>query len=194
MRAVAPAQTRTTLRVVLATVLVVSVLALAAGRADGGGSWHSYLAPARACPGSTDRGASAAVQERATACLVNWARARARVARLRHPASLRRAATLKGRKVVACGQFSHTPCGTDPRAAVRASGYRYATLGENLFLGNWGRVSARDVVGAWLGSPGHRENILRPGFRHLGAALVRASGMASDGDGALWVTEFATPG
>ena len=31
------------------------------------------------------------------------------------------------------------------------------------------------------------------GFRHFGAALVRANGMRRDGVGALWVTEFATP-
>jgi uncharacterized protein YkwD len=76
---------------------------------------------------------------------------------------------------------------------VHAVGYRYSYLGENLFLGTWGKVSARDAVRAWLGSPSHRENMLRPGFRHLGAALVRARGMRSDGDGALWITEFATP-
>jgi len=66
-------------------------------------------------------------------------------------------------------------------------------MGENLFLGTWGQVSPREAVAAWLQSPPHRANILRPGFRHLGAALVRAPGMGSDGDGALWITEFATP-
>ena len=181
-------------RLVLTALLGASLLAaLAAGRADGAESSASYLAPVSACPGSTDRDAPVAVQERAAACLVNWARARARVSRLRRPASLGRAAALKGGKVASCGDFSHTPCGVDPRASVRAVGYRYARLGENLFLGTWGQVSARDAVRAWLGSPAHRENMLRPGFRHLGAALVRARGMRPDGDGALWVTEFATP-
>ena len=126
-------------------------------------------------------------------CLLNWARAEARLKRLRRPALLGRAATLKGRKVAACGQFSHTPCGSDPRAALHAVGYRYATMGENLFLGSWGRVSPREAVAAWLRSPAHRANILRPGFRHVGAALVRAPGLRTDGDGALWITEFATP-
>jgi uncharacterized protein YkwD len=113
--------------------------------------------------------------------------------RLGRPASLGRAATLKGRKVASCRDFSHTPCGADPTAPLRAAGYRYSTFGENLFLGSWGKVSARDAVAAWLRSPGHRANVLRPGFRHLGSALVRARGMGGDGDGALWITAFATP-
>ena len=182
-------------RVALAALVATSLLAfLVAGRADGAGrSWASYVAPASACPGSADASAAPAVQERAVGCLLNWARAEARLRRLGRPALLGRAASLKGRKVAACGQFSHTPCGSDPRAALHAVGYRYRTMGENLFLGRWGGVSAREAVAAWLRSPGHRANILRPGFRHVGAALVRAPGMRADGDGALWITEFATP-
>ena len=57
-------------------------------------------------------------------------------------------------------QFSHTPCGADFTASVRRAGYRYRRFGENLFAGPWGRVTARDVVAAWLKSPGHRANIL----------------------------------
>jgi uncharacterized protein YkwD len=185
----------TRIRLAFAALATAAVVAfLVAGRADGAGrSWQSYVAPATACPGATDRSAPTAVQERAVGCLLNWARAQARLKRLGRPALLGRAATLKGRKVAACGQFSHTPCGSDPRAAINAVGYRYARMGENLFLGTWGRVSPREAVAAWLASPAHRANILRPGFRHVGAALVRAPGMRSEGDGALWITEFATP-
>ena len=194
MRPVTSAHAAAPVRLVLAAALVLSLLAFVlAGRADGAGGRASLLAPASACPGSADRFAPAAVQERAAACLVNWARAHARVSRLARPSALRRAATLKGRKVASCGQFSHSPCGTAPGASVQAVGYRYTRLAENLYLGTWGKVSARDAVAAWLGSPGHRENLLRPGFRHLGAALVRAHGMRRDGDGAIWVTQFATP-
>jgi uncharacterized protein YkwD len=182
-------------RVALAAMVAISLVAfVVAGRADGAArSWSAYLAPASACQGSTDPAASPAVQQRAVACLVNWARAQGRMARLARPASLGRAAVLKGNKVASCGEFSHSPCGADPTAPLRAAGYRYATFGENLFLGTWGNVSARDAVAAWLRSPGHRANVLRPSFRHLGAALVRAPGMRGDGDGALWVTTFATP-
>lgn len=195
MSSVTSPSTATAVRVALAALVAASLLAfLVAAKADGAGrSWASYVAPAAACPGSTDASASPAAQERAVACLLNWARAEARLRRLARPALLRRAATLKGHKVASCRQFSHTPCGSDPRAALNAVGYRYSTMGENLFLGTWGKVSPREAVAAWLRSPGHRANILRPAFRHVGAALVRAPGMRSDGDGALWITAFATP-
>jgi uncharacterized protein YkwD len=180
---------------VLAAAVCASLLAaLIAGRADGAGqAWSTYLAPASACAGSTDPSAPRALQERAVACLLNWARVHARLARLARRAPLRVAATLKGRKVAACHDFSHTPCGVDPRATLERTGYRYATYGENLLLGTWGAVTPHEAVALWLQSPGHRANILRPDFRHLGAALVRAHGMRHDGDGALWVTAFATP-
>jgi uncharacterized protein YkwD len=76
---------------------------------------------------------------------------------------------------------------------LRAAGYRYSSFGENLFVGTWGQVSARDVVAAWLQSPGHRANVLRPGFRDVGAALIRARGLFGDGDAALWIAAFAAP-
>ena len=182
-------------RCALVAALAGCVAALAVtGRADGAGqSWASYLAPASVCAGSSDPSAAPAVQERAVRCLVNWARSRNSRARLARRASLGRAATLKGRQVASCHDFSHAPCGVDPTAALRATGYRYATFGENLYRGTWGKVSARDAVAAWLESPGHRANILGPGFRDVGAALVRAPGMRREGDGALWITAFATP-
>jgi uncharacterized protein YkwD len=60
-------------------------------------------------------------------------------------------------------------------------------------VGVWGQVSARDVVAAWLGSPPHRANLLRPAFRHLGAARVRVSGLFGTGTAAVWVATFASP-
>ena len=76
---------------------------------------------------------------------------------------------------------------------MNQSGYRYASFGENIFVGPWGAVSPRDVVAAWLASPGHRANILRPGFRHVGAALVRGQGILDNGAEAVWTTTFASP-
>ena len=100
---------------------------------------------------------------------------------------------LKGREVASCGQFSHTPCGADADATVRASGYRYRTLGENLFAGTWGRFSPREVVAAWLRSPPHRATILDRRFRHVGVAPVRAHGLLGDGDAVVWTATFASP-
>jgi len=175
-------------------VALLATLALGAGRAEAaGGSWRAYLAPAAACPGAAEPSAPPPAQRRAIACLLDWARARAGQDRLAASRSLARAAALKGRRLAACGEVSHAPCGTDPTAAVRASGYRFARFGENLFAGPAGAVSARDVVAAWLRSPSHRANVLGGEFREAGAALVRARGLLGRGEATVWVVAFGTP-
>jgi uncharacterized protein YkwD len=188
--ATAAAPARVGLTALLATCAAFLVLA---GSADGGArAWNAYLAPASACKGSTEAGASVAVQRRAVACLINWARRQEGRAKLAPSSSLTRAAGMKGQKVASCGQFSHTPCGSDLTGPLKASGYPYASFGENLFVGTWGAVSPRDVVTAWLQSPGHRENMLRPYFRDVGAAAVRASGLMGGGAEVVWVTTFGS--
>lgn len=167
---------------------------LLVGRADGAErAWSVYLAPAGACRAADDALAPAAAQARAVACLVNWARAQDQRSRLVRRSTLQRAAELKGQRVASCGQFSHTPCGANATEGVNATGYRYATFGENLFAGTWGEVSPRDVVNAWLQSPPHRANILGGQFRHVGAASVRANGLLGGTDAVVWTATFASP-
>jgi uncharacterized protein YkwD len=48
------------------------------------------------------------------------------------------------------------------------------TVGENLAWDS-GSGSARVLVDAWLASPDHRANLLRPGFRRIGIGLARGS-------------------
>jgi uncharacterized protein YkwD len=174
--------------------VAVSILALLlAGRADGAErAWSAYLAPAGACAAADDASAPAASQTRAVACLVNWARRQEGRSRLLRRSALRRAAELKGQSVASCGQFSHTPCGAPVTSGVNASGYRYATFGENLFAAT-GSVTPRQVVTAWLNSPPHRANMLSGRFRHLGAAPVRASGLLGGSDAVVWTATFASP-
>jgi uncharacterized protein YkwD len=174
---------------------VASILAfLLVDRADGAARSSSvYLAPAGTCRAADDAAAPAADQMRAVACLVNWARAQDRRSRLARRTALQRAAELKGQRVASCGQFSHTPCGANVTSGVNASGYRYATFGENLYAGTWGRVSPRDVVSAWLQSPPHRANMLSSRFRHVGVAPVRANGLLGGTDAVVWTATFASP-
>ena len=95
--------------------------------------------PPRARAAGDRRAAPAAVQTRAIAVPRELgARAGSTLApRVGARRFTRRGA--EGRAVASCGQFSHTPCGSAVTAAVNASGYRYATFGENLFAGTWGR-------------------------------------------------------
>lgn len=179
---------------VFATIAATLAALLVAGRADSANrAWNAYLAPQGACQAADDVTAAPAVQARAISCLVNWARAQDRRAPLTPRPALRRAAAAKGKEVASCGQFSHTPCGTDVTAAVRAAGYRYSTFGENLFAGSWGQVTARDVLAAWLQSPPHRANVLHPSFRDFGAAPARAPDLFGDGDTVVWTATFASP-
>jgi len=177
---------------VLLTVIVVT-LGFVATAGGAPRSWSSYLAPDGVCAGSTDRAASLRIQQRAVGCLVNWARTRHRQRRLSQSRSLHRAAALKGLGVVACRQISHTPCGSDVSATVRRAGYDYASFAENLYVGSLGAASAKEVVTAWMQSPGHRENILRPGFRDVGAAFVRADGVFYEGAAVVWIVALASP-
>ena len=63
----------------------------------------------------------------------------------------------------------------------------YSTLAENIYEGSGG-VSATTVVAAWMGSPGHRANILSTALNSVGAG-------AQAGRGAVWATaDFGTAG
>ena len=78
-------------------------------------------------------------------------------------------------------------------AAVKKAGYRYGWFGEILFAGTWRQVTAREVVKTWLESPLHRANVLRPQFRHVGVAPVRAPGLLDGSDAVVWTATFASP-
>ena len=57
---------------------------------------------------------------------------------------------------------------------VGRSGYargRFAA-GENLFYGLPPRPSPAKVVAAWMASPGHRHQILNPGWREVGIGTI----------------------
>ena len=179
----------------LVGLLAATFAALAFASSANGGehAGSAYLAPVSACPGSADPGAPARAQIRSVTCLVNWARTQDGHSRLALSSALTRAAAIKGRGVANCLQFSHTPCGGSFTESIERAGYRYSSVAENLYAGPWGRVSARTVVSAWLRSSGHRENILRPGYRHVGAAPVRAEGLLGNGVSVVWTATFASP-
>jgi uncharacterized protein YkwD len=177
MRAVAPA-------VVAAAVFVAAgSLPAAAGIPTG------YLAPVRACPGSARPSADAAVQRRALVCLVNWARRRAGVAPLREDAALSDAASAKANAIVACGDFSHTPCGRDSTASTTAAGYHFRFWAEDLFWGGGGAGTPRSAMRAWLLSPPHRENLFVTAARDLGTGRVQAGSFAGSRNVTVWVLQ-----
>jgi uncharacterized protein YkwD len=181
------------LRTLVGASAVAALLALIVGVRPAPSAPSLLAGAAVACPGAEDLNGPEAAQRQAVVCLVNLARSRADRARLATPRKLRKAATLKGRVVVSCGQLSHTPCGDEPTEALRRAGYRYAWFGENLWLGTWGAFSPRQVVESWLASTPHRANILRSGFTAFGVARSRANGVFGEPSTAVWVATFASP-
>jgi uncharacterized protein YkwD len=180
--------------VVSALTAVVALACLVVAQAEGAtATTTATLVPAGVCRAADDPLASEAAQVRAVACVLNWARVKEGQARLSPRPALHRAATLKGRRVASCGQLSHTPCGSPVTSGITAVGYSFGWFGENLFAGSWRHVTAREVVNAWLQSPGHRENVLGSQFRHIGVAPVRAPGLLDGTDAVVWTATFASP-
>jgi hypothetical protein len=97
--------------------------------------------------------------------LVNAARKNANRSALRLDSRLQWAARTRVIDMATKGKLSHDGW----VAVVDKSGYHWSTLGENIALGY---PSPSAVVGAWLGSSGHRANILGPFFRDTGIGCV----------------------
>lgn len=69
-------------------------------------------------------------------------------------------------------------------------GVRGPLLGENLAWGVGARASARTIVQSWMTSPGHRANLLRPGFRRIGIG-ARVGSFLGYGRATVVTADFA---
>jgi len=66
--------------------------------------------------------------------------------------------------------FDHvSPSSESASTEAKVVGYEFASIGENIALGNFG--SDEKLVKAWMNSPGHRANILHSNFQKLGVAV-----------------------
>ncbi|HEV2813556.1 MAG TPA: CAP domain-containing protein [Solirubrobacteraceae bacterium] len=130
--------------------------------------------------------ARGAPSERPTLCLLNAERRRNGREALRRNPALDRAARAHAEDMAARDYFAHeAPDGTGPHRRILRAGYRDPRLtGENLAFGEREAGAPSAIVDGWMHSPGHRRNILRPGFAEIGIAVVE------DGDRAIYVTTF----
>ncbi|MFF7770033.1 CAP domain-containing protein [Streptomyces massasporeus] len=72
--------------------------------------------------------------------------------------------------MVARAFYAHTaPDGSRPWDRAAAAGSTRRSIGENIACG---QRSPSDVVEGWMNSPGHRANILKPGFTHIGVGFA----------------------
>ena len=115
----------------------------------------------------------------------NRERAEAELPPLAVSPALTAAAGLHAGEMVALGEITHEgPEGSTPADRIRSQGYPYRRVGENVAAG---QKTVEAVMGSWMNSEGHRENILGD-FREMGAARV------NDDEGLpYWCVVFASP-
>ncbi|MFJ4623199.1 CAP domain-containing protein [Streptomyces sp. NPDC088812] len=102
--------------------------------------------------------------------LTNRERARAGLPPLAPDPLLATAARAHSVDMVARRFYSHTsPEGTEPWDRAAAAGSARRTIGENIACG---QRSPAEVVEDWMNSPGHRANILKPAFTHIGVGFA----------------------
>jgi uncharacterized protein YkwD len=136
-----------------------------------------------------------AVVTRATLCLINAERGKQGLRALRLNSRLSKAARGHSRDMVRRRYFSHTtPDGSSFVKRIRGSGYLRAShrwaVGENIAWGSRGRDSAAKIVRAWMNSPPHREEILRPSFRDAGVGIVVGVPSSAPPAGATYTVDF----
>ncbi len=100
--------------------------------------------------------------------------------------TLSQAAAAKAADMLTNGYWAHnSPSGKTPWDFIIGSGYRYTLAGENLAK-NF--QSSDGVVEAWMASPTHRANVLKPGYADVGFAIV--NGVLSGEETTLVVQMF----
>ncbi len=83
--------------------------------------------------------------------------------------------------------LSHVnPEGKNPGDRIAAAGITVTAWGENIAMAEGLADPVEDIVQGWMDSPGHRENILRPGWTHTGV------GVAQSGNTFYFTQVFAT--
>lgn len=102
---------------------------------------------------------------------------------------LTKAAQLKAEDMAEKGYFSHvSPDGKTPWYWLDQVGYPYSYAGENLAVDF---NDSRDVQEAWMASPTHRANIVKPEYTRIGVGV--AKGMFEGKETTFAVQFFATP-
>ena len=104
--------------------------------------------------------------------------------------TLARAADKKSNDMNQNDYFDHvSPRGVGIEELAGQVGYEYVRVGENIARG--GFDSAREVVTAWMDSPGHRANILSSKYTEIGVSII--SGIHNGRQVWIAVQEFGKP-
>ncbi len=136
-------------------------------------SSYTYTAPRLGTSATTSAAAAAKV-----ARLVNEQRAKAGLKPLTVDTKLQKMAQAKANDMASKGYFSHTsPTYGTPFKMMDTFGITYTYAGENIAKG---QSSAALVMKDWMNSPGHKANILKKQYTHIGVGFKNG----------VWVQEF----
>jgi uncharacterized YkwD family protein len=131
--------------------------------------------------GNTGTGTVAPTSEFATqvVTLVNAERAKAGLSALKTTnATLTKMAYDKAKDMYDKGYFDHnSPTYGSPFDMMKQYGITFSYAGENIAKG---QPTPQEVMTAWMNSPGHRDNILKPNYTTIGVAYYKG----------VWVQEF----
>jgi len=173
---------------ILSVIALVATWALVAG---------SSASAADCGPVDTQvTGLNEAQMEGSITCLINDERTSHGLQPVTENANLRQAAMSHSSEMISQSYFEHTsPAGVTFMDRIESTGYmrgaRSWTVGENLVWGNGPLSTPQALVTAWMNSPPHRENLLRPSFRELGvAALAGTPESKSDLTGVTVSSEY----
>lgn len=142
---------------------LVCLLVLAGGCA-------SPASPTGAEAAGSSTGAGAEI-----ASLTNTERRQAGLAPFTLSPLLMQAAQLHADQMASTGQMAHVLPGArypEPADRLAAVAYPWQAYAENVA---YGQGSPAAAVSSWMGSSGHRANILNPGLRELGTAVAHGS-------------------
>jgi len=135
----------------------------------------AFVTPDReGCPHSSDlpdRGGRLEASS-AVLCLLNQHRASHGLPALVKDPHLQAAAQAHAEDMGRRNYHAHRdPDGVEPDQRIRRAGFEGRTTGENIAWGVGIDAAAARIVDAWMDSPGHRANILRPSFDRVGTGI-----------------------
>lgn len=137
--------------------------------ADGPQEGSGTIVAAAAAPVQADPNEHPNIQK--IVDLVNAERSKAGLAPLTKDPTLCRAAAVRAQELTS--SFSHSrPDGSSYKTALAEAGAAYRGAGENVA---YGYRTPDSVMSAWMGSEGHRSNIMNEKFTSIGVGFYRGS-------------------
>lgn len=181
----------------LPLVIVLTATALAVG-APGASATHattpSHAGGTKCADATLQPGRGTLRRMRAaTMCLINIERAKRGLHLLHRSDHLTAVASAHSLDMVKNKYFGHNAARhPNPVARLTSTIVAHAAWrsGENIAWGTRSRGTPKAIVALWMGSPGHRANILNPGFRELGVGIALGNPVRGIAGGATYTTNF----